>query len=205
MKNYVFYGLMAIMMVMTTNCNSQKNNPDSKPEKNDSASVQQKDNPQLDQQKDDPIRSQIKWDSLAAPANNDGEIETIYFGYTRPDGKHFSLNTELTFPIASDEFKGGDVFEKDINFDGIPDLQISLGYISGFGTEIFDAWVWDSQKQEFVNVEGYSEIPSPEIDEANKRIMSYDRTDDEIEVAEYKWKNGMLVLTDRHTEKIEKE
>ena len=44
-----------------------------------------------------------------------------------------------------------------------------------------------------------------DIDEANKRIMSYDRTDDEIEVAEYKWKNGMLVLTDRHTEKIEKE
>ena len=156
-------------------------------------------------QKSDPVRNQLKWDRLAAPSNADGEIDAVYFGYTRPDGKHFDLKTELTFPIEPDQFRGGGIYEKDINFDGIPDLQVSLGYISGFGSEIFDAWIWNTHKQQFVNVEGYAEIPNPEIDVANRRIMSYDRHDDEMEVAEYKWKDGMLVLTARHTEKVEKE
>lgn len=148
-------------------------------------------------QRKDPVRDKLKWDKLAAPSNSDGEIEKIYFGYTRPDGKHFNLNSELTFPIPAEEFMGGDVYEKDINFDGIPDIQISLGFISGYGAELFDAWVWNPKKHIFENVELYSNIVNPEIDAENKRIMSYNHIDDVIEINEWKWVDGQLKNTDR--------
>lgn len=201
MKKQVFYSLVAIMMATATSCNSQKKDQTGSPTKDGSAKTEQTAG---SEQQSDPIRNQLKWDSPAAPSNADGEIERIYLGYTRPDGKHFDLTTDLTFPIAAEQFMGGDTKEADINFDGIPDLQVSLGFVDGFGSEIFDAWTWDVEKHEFVHVEGYSEIPNPEIDAEKKCIMSYTRNDDTLEVAEYQWKDGKLTLTDRRTEEIEK-
>ncbi len=156
-------------------------------------------------QKSDPVRDQLKWDRPAAPSNDEGEITAIYLGYTRPDGKHFDLTSPLSFPIQAEQFMGGDIYEKDINFDGIADLQISLGHINGYGTEIFDAWTWDATSHQFVHVEGYSDIPGPKIDSANRRIMSYDRKDNVVDVAEYRWKDGKLNVTHRHTETAERD
>ena len=146
-------------------------------------------------QKTDNVRSRLKWDRPSAPSNAEGEIEKVYFGYTRPDGKHFNLVAELPFPVASDQFKGGDIKEPDINFDGIPDLMISLGSLNGIGDFIYEGYVWDSQTHRFRLIKHFRDIINPEIEPEKNRIMSYDRHDDVIEVSEWSWKVGVLMKT----------
>lgn len=146
-------------------------------------------------QKTDKVRSRLKWDRLAAPSNADGDIEKVYFGYTRPDGKHFNLVADLPFPVASDQFTGGDIKEPDINFDGIPDLMISLGSVNGIGDFIYEGYVWDSQTRRFRLIKHFRDIINPEIEPEKNRIMSYDRHDDVIEISEWCWKVGVLMKT----------
>ena len=146
------------------------------------------------------VRDNLKWDRLAAPSNENGEIEKIYFGYTRPDGKHFDIIIDLLWPVEADQFTGGNVNETDINFDGIPDLLISLGSMNGFGDFSFEGFVWNKTKKQFVRVPNFTRIINPEIYPLEKRIMSHDRIDDVVEVSEWKWKDGVLVETDRYYE-----
>ena len=148
-----------------------------------------------DAQKKDTVRNRLKWDRLAAPSNADGEIEKVYFGYTRPDGKHFNLVADLPFPVASDQFTGGDIKEPDINFDGIPDLMISLGSVNGVGDFIYEGYVWDSQTRRFRLNKHFRDIINPEIEPEKNRIMSYDRHDDVIEISEWTWQVGVLMKT----------
>ena len=146
------------------------------------------------------VRDNLKWDKLAAPSNENGEIEKIYFGYTRPDGKHFDIIVDLMWPIEADQFNGGDIKEVDINFDEIPDLLISLGSMSGYGNFVFEGFVWNKVKKQFVRVPNFTRLSNPEIYPLEKKIMSFDRIDDVVEVSEWKWKDGELVETDRHYE-----
>ena len=57
----------------------------------------------------------------------------------------------------------------------------------------------------FIYVEEYCEIVNPEIDEIEKRIMSYNRIDDVIEINEWRWIDGKLKNTDRAYEDVEEE
>ena len=151
-------------------------------------------------QKKDPVRSKLKWDRLAAPSNADGEIEKIYFGYTRPDGKHFNLTADLMFPVAADQFTGGDIEEPDINFDGIPDLIISLGAQNGYGTVVYDGFVWNAKTKKFDWVDSFREIGNPEINASEENIIGYDRQEQGTEVSEWMWGGTDLVMIDRHFE-----
>ena len=159
---------------------------------------------QASAQQSDPIRNQLKWDRPAAPSNADGDIEKVFFGYTRPDKKHFNLIAQLPFAIASDQFTGGDIKEPDINFDGIPDLLISLGSLNGYGAFVYEGYVWNAGTHQFQLVSHFREIVNPEFDPNGQRIMSYNRKEKVIEVSEWRWKGGLLVMTNRHTEDIEK-
>ena len=153
-------------------------------------------------QKTDNVRNNLKWDKLAAPSNEDDEIEKVYFGYTRPDGKHFNLIVDLPFPVDSDQFTGGDIKELDINFDGIPDLMISLGSVNGVGDFIYEGYLWDTQTRRFQLIKHFRDIINPEVEPEKNRIMSYDRHDDVIEISEWRWKVGVLMKTDSRIEAV---
>ena len=153
-------------------------------------------------EKTDPIRQKITWQPTAAPSNEEGEIEKIYLAYNTPDGKEHNLICEMPWPVAADMFVGGDIEEKDINFDGIPDLQVFLCFLDGTGRNaIYDGFVWDTATHTFLPVEGYSDIISPNIDEEGKYIVgrqiSFEETAD---VEQYEWRDGRLQRTYRRFE-----
>ena len=155
-----------------------------------------------EKEKTDPIRQKITWQPTAAPSNEEGEIEKVYLAYNTPDGKEHNLVCNMPWPVAADMFVGGDIEEKDINFDGIPDLQVFLCFLDGTGRNaIYDGFVWDTATHTFLPVEGYSDIISPNIDEEGKYIVgrqiSFEETAD---VEQYEWRDDRLQRTYRRFE-----
>lgn len=152
--------------------------------------------------KGDPIRQKLAWQAPAAPSNEDGEIEAIYLAYNTPDGQEHQLVCELPWPIMADQFVGGDIEEEDVNFDGIPDLQVSIGFTDSTGHNAIYSWfVWDKKKQEFMEVDDPA-IVSPSIDKVRKIITIRNVMDDTITYESYRWDKGKLVKFEEWTEDL---
>ena len=152
--------------------------------------------------KGDPIRQQLTWLPLAAPSNEEGEIEKLFLAYNTPDGKEHHLVCEMPWPVPADQFVGGDIEEEDINFDGIPDLQVSTGFMNATGHNAMYNWyVWDPKSHSFIEVSEPA-IISPSISPENKRITIRIIMDDIATYEEYKWEKGKLVKIDEWTEDL---
>lgn len=95
----------------------------------------------------------------------------------------------------------GEILEEDINFDGIPDLQICLGPFNGFGNFTYDGLVWDQDAHKFVRVENYSEIFDPQLSLQENRIIGLFRLDSDLTISVYEWRDGKLVLIEERDEK----
>ena len=95
----------------------------------------------------------------------------------------------------------GEILEEDINFDGIPDLQICLGPFNSFGNFTYDGLLWDQDAHKFVRVENYSEIFDPQVSLFEKRIIGLFRLDNDLTISEYEWHDGKLVLIDERDDK----
>ena len=76
----------------------------------------------------------------------------------------------------------------DINFDGIPDLQVFRGYYTrGQVAELYAAYVWTQQKR-FEEVKQWEELYNPQIHPDNKTITENYRSDLNIRTFNtYKW------------------
>ena len=76
----------------------------------------------------------------------------------------------------------------DINFDGIPDLQVFRGnYTRGQVAELYAGYVWTPQ-QKFEEVEEWKELFNPEIDPEDKTVTANYRSDaNERTYDTYKW------------------
>ena len=90
----------------------------------------------------------------------------------------------------------------DINFDGIPDLQIYIGLNAvGRVSEYFAGFVWDDEDKCFAMVPGYDEISNPIVHPDTKTITSTARTDIvEITTWTLAWEGGHLEIIDETTE-----
>ena len=79
----------------------------------------------------------------------------------------------------------------DINFDGIPDLQIFLTcYVRGQVIEYYAGYVWTPQ-QKFEEVEQWKELCNPEVHPEDKTVTAYHRVGfNEITNETYKWIDG---------------
>ena len=151
---------------------------------------------------DDPIRQQLTWQAPAAPSNDDGEIEKIYLAYNTPDGQEHQLVCDLPWPVLADQFVGGDIEEEDINFDGIPDLQVSTGFTNATGHNAMYTWyVWDTKSHSFIEVEEPL-IISPNIDRESKSITTRMIMDDTVTFETYKWEKDKLVKIEEWTEDL---
>ena len=152
--------------------------------------------------KGDPIRQQLTWLPFTTYINDEGEIEWLILAYEMPNGDEHHFMCELPWPVAEDQFVGGDIEEEDINFDGIPDLQISLGFTNSTGHNAMYEWyVWDIKSHSFIDVEDPL-IVSPSIDKKKKCITTRFIMDDTITYETYKWEKGKLIKTDEWTEDL---
>ena len=81
--------------------------------------------------------------------------------------------------------------EKDINFDGIPDLMVYLGETHN-AHSLYKAFVWNPITRRFYDVKAFQEIQEPEFDSEAKTITSRARDAGMLYTDTYKWKNGKL-------------
>lgn len=115
---------------------------------------------------------------------------------------------ELIWPKDMDFLGGaGEIEEEDVNFDGIPDVQLYLGSFSiDSPLEYYAAFVWDETSQSFKEVEAYAGLPNPTIDAEKQRIVS---TYHDISGAHnediYGWKDGTMTLIESRVEEAEED
>ena len=148
-----------------------------------------------------PQRSDYTFRTEVRAINDDGDVrwDTIVVYLTDAKGhtqQFYSQAQPLDTTVWSKQ-SIGQIVEDDWNFDGIPDLQVSLGSMNGFGNVTYDVWLWDDKAHKFEYLKTPAEIFDPYIDSDNKTIVSTWRLDDEVEIIRYKWKNGKLVETER--------
>ena len=93
----------------------------------------------------------------------------------------------------------GVLTEEDYNFDGIPDLQVSLGPMNGYGNFAYDVFIWDNTKHQFVHKD-IPELYDPYLEPDTKRIISSCRYDDEMEIITYEWRDDEFVEVNRETD-----
>ena len=148
-----------------------------------------------------PQRSDYTFRSEVRTINEDDEVrwDTIVVCLTDARGKTDYLYSQA-LPLDTMQWnKGsiGEITEDDWNFDGIPDLQVCMGPMNGFGNYTYDVWFWDDQTHRFMPLDDVSGIFDPYVDTEKKCIVSTWRLDDEVEIVRYKWKDGKLVEFER--------
>ena len=148
-----------------------------------------------------PQRSDYTFRSEVRTINEDDEVrwDTIVVCLTDARGKTDYLYSQA-LPLDTMQWnKGsiGEITEDDWNFDGIPDLQVCMGPMNGFGNYTYDVWLWDDQTHRFMPLDDVSGIFDPYVDTEKKCIVSTWRLDDEVEIVRYKWKDGKLVESER--------
>ena len=139
--------------------------------------------------------------------DSEGYIGVIHVeGYTtQGDSPAFAFEHELVERLAEmpgPEEAANYVDDKtDINFDGIPDLQIYIGLNAvGRVSEYFAGFVWDDEDKCFAMVPGYDEIRNPVVHPDTKTITSTARTDAvEITTWTMAWIGGHLEIIDETT------
>lgn len=139
--------------------------------------------------------------------DSEGYIGVIYVnGYTpQSDSPAFAFEHELVERLAEmpgPEEAANYVDDKtDINFDGIPDLQIYIGLNAvGRVSEYYAGYVWDDEDKCFAMVPGYDEISNPIVHPDTKTITSTVRTDAvEITTWTMAWEGGHLEIIDETT------
>ena len=131
----------------------------------------------------------------------------IVKGYTsQSDSPIFECEHELVERLAEmpspDEAANYVDDVTDINFDGIPDLQIYIGLNAvGRVSEFFAGYLWDDEDKCFAMVPGYDEISNPVVHPDTKTITSTARTDIvEITTWTLAWEGGHLEIIDETTE-----
>ena len=127
----------------------------------------------------------VRWDTIVVYLDAKGHTQQLY-SQAQP------LDTTIWSKQAI-----GQISEDDWNFDGIPDLQVSMGPMNGSGNVTYDVWLWDAKAHKFEYLKTPAEIFDPYIDSDNKTIVSTWRLDDEVEIIRYKWKDGKLVESER--------
>lgn len=142
-------------------------------------------------------REGIQWGDIHfGPINSWGEVANAWLLYTTADGTVDSLEFTLSYEMKLEEFTGGAIEEKDINFDGIPDLQICLGCFDVPCRNVnYEGFVWDQEESTFVLVPNFSMIMNPSIDDHS--LISYDEDMDQgrpvYYCTKYQWVDGELV------------
>ena len=150
---------------------------------------------------DVPKRTDYTFRTEVRAINDDGEVRwdtiVVYLTDTKGHTRQLYSKAQPLDTTVWSKSNIGVITEEDWNFDGIPDLQVSMGSMNGSGNITYDVWLWDDSAHGFVYLKTPADIYDPYIDTENKAIVSTWRLDDEVEIIRYKWKDGQLVEAER--------
>jgi len=134
-------------------------------------------------------RQQYRFETSFIKADNEEYDSIVVKGYK--DSKFvFECHHELIDYVSPETAEGmGWINDTtDINFDGIPDLQVFRGYYTrGQVAELYAGYVWTPQ-QKFEEVEQWKELFNPEVHPEDKTVTADYRSDaNERTYDTYKW------------------
>ena len=142
---------------------------------------------------------------LADKYDDTGDSEwmnTIYVEFVANDKTMFSIEEPLNGAVNSEMEETLDwIEEKDINFDGIPDVLIYLG-LTRQAQALYKAYVWNPVTRQFYEVKEFQEIEEPDFDSEAKTITSTARDGETLYIDTYKWKYGKLTKINSKKETI---
>ena len=109
---------------------------------------------------------------LADKYDDTGDSEwmnTIYVTFMANDKEMLSFEEPLNGAVNSEMEETLDwIIEKDINFDGIPDVLVYLG-VTRQAQSLYKAYVWNPVTRQFYEVEEFQEIEEPDFDSNEKQ------------------------------------
>ena len=193
--NRIFYFALALVVMTMAACGNKTGNATNTADSIPADSVTAQSDDYVPQRSDYTFRSEVR------TMDDDGEVrwDTIVVYLTDAKGHTQQLYSQAQPLDTATWNKGsiGKISEDDWNFDGIPDIQVCMGPMNGFGNFTYDVWIWDDQAHQFNYLKTDDAIFDPEIDSDKKTIVSVWRLDDDVEIVRYKWKDGKLVVTER--------
>lgn len=137
---------------------------------------------------------------LAWPGRTDGDdtcTGIVVYGYAgQEDAPALTCEFDLVEPVSVDEALETDWVDdrRDINFDGVPDLEIYLGNDPVTYADHSAAYVWNPGGY-FEAVEGYAELENPFPDPDTRTVSStFYSGDREMTTRTYVWQGSRLVL-----------
>ena len=135
---------------------------------------------------------QYRFECQFIKADNEDYDSIVVKGYK--DGKvAFECHHELVDYMSPKTAEGiGWINDTtDVNFDGIPDLQVYLGcYTRGQVAELYAGYVW-TQQQKYEEVEEWKELFNPEVHPEDKTVTANYRSDSNVRTYDtYKWTDG---------------
>ena len=138
------------------------------------------------------LRQQYRFECQFIKAENKEYDSIVVKGYK--DGKvAFECRHQLIDYVSAENAAGMPWINDtvDINFDGIPDLEVYLGcYTRGQVAELYAGYVWTPQ-QKFEEVEEWKDLFNPEIHPEDKTVTANYRSDaNERTYDTYKWTDG---------------
>lgn len=88
----------------------------------------------------------------------------------------------------------GKFTETDLNFDGVADVDIYLGYWGANANDVcYGAMLWDKKHYCFIMAEGYAELAGPMVDKKKKCIYTNLRNGTNQRIIDYyKWEGNKL-------------
>ena len=193
--NRIFYFALALVVMTMAACGNKTGNATNTADSIPADSVTAQSDDYVPQRSDYTFRSEVR------TMDDDGEVrwDTIVVYLTDAKGHTQQLYSQAQPLDTATWNKGsiGKISEDDWNFDGIPDLQVCMGPMNGFGNFTYDVWIWDDEARQFDYLKTDGAIYDPVIDSDKKTIVSVWRLDDDVEIVRYKWKDGKLVETER--------
>ena len=134
-------------------------------------------------------RQQYRFEHQFIKAENEEYDSIVVKGYK--DGKvAFECRHQLIDYVSAENAADMEWINDtvDINFDGIPDLQVYLGvYTRGQVAELYAGYVWTPQ-QKFEEVEEWKDLFNPEVHPEDKTVTANYRSDaNERTYDTYKW------------------
>ena len=175
-KSLLFMSLMILCTLLMAACGGKKSQGESVNADSDSIAE----------------RQQYRFECQFIKAENKEYDSIVVKGYK--DGKvAFECRHQLIDYVSAENAAGMPWINDtvDINFDGIPDLQVYLGcYTRGQVADLYAGYVWTPQ-QEFEEVEEWKDLFNPEVHPEDKTVTANYRSDaNERTYDTYKWTDG---------------
>lgn len=109
---------------------------------------------------------------------------------------------EMLEPVDESFFEGVEVMmEKDLNFDGLNDVQVIKGKRES--SLYWEGFVWNPDKDKLEIIDGFDRIPNPSPSTHGDAILGFcDDDPTEMVLVRYEWKQGYLIKVDEERHRL---